>query len=532
MKKTLTILFSILAFVAFAQVPQGLNYQAVARDNQGQPKQNVNIDVKFTILQGSVNGMPIYTETHSDITNVFGLFTLTIGQGITTDTFSNIDWSNGNKFLKVEIDNQLTGTTQLWSVPYSLLANEARSVSYWKQIGLDKIYTMKKTGVGTIPDNNTQLIVRGNTVGMPFSQGNILSLSSSASQGGFVFGKSDTSGTSFIQSSKLNTFSNISLNPEGGRVGIGTNNPMAKLDINGSVIIGSPNLNDPASPLSKLNIGGGIIGGRFEATGVGIIVNTTNSVIGTGTNGIVVSAGGGTSNQTGVSINVSNGSNSSDNIGVSARASGSAENVYGGYFVGAGSTFGGFAENAIGIYAQATGGTSSNKAGIFQGNVQIIGNLSKSGGSFIVDHPSDPENKYLVHSFVESPDMLNIYNGNIITSETGMAIVKLPDYFESENIDFKYQLTCIGKFSNAIILKEIEANQFTIQTSEPHTKVSWQVTGIRNDKWAKHNRIIPEVEKDNKEKGYYLHPEYFGQPESKGINSLYNLKESQVNKKE
>ncbi|RKX18888.1 MAG: hypothetical protein DRP51_08375, partial [Candidatus Zixiibacteriota bacterium] len=148
-------------------------------------------------------------------------------------------------------------------------------------------------------------------------------------------------------------------------------------------------------------------------------------------------------------------------------------------------------------------------AGYFSGNVNITGTLSKAGGSFMIDHPLDPANKYLYHSFVESPDMMNIYNGNVTTDGDGFATVELPDYFGALNKDFRYQLTVIGDFAQAIVAEEISGNQFTIRTDKPSVKVSWQVTGIRKDAYAEANRIQVEVEKPAREKGLYLHPEAF-----------------------
>jgi hypothetical protein len=61
----------------------------------------------------------------------------------------------------------------------------------------------------------------------------------------------------------------------------------------------------------------------------------------------------------------------------------------------------------------------------------VFGNLSKSGGSFKIDDPLAPEDKYLYHSFVESPDMMNIYNGIVATDPRGMAVVTMPAYFSA-----------------------------------------------------------------------------------------------------
>jgi trimeric autotransporter adhesin len=157
--------------------------------------------------------------------------------------------------------------------------------------------------------------------------------------------------------------------------------------------------------------------------------------------------------------------------------------------------------------------------GFYAGNLTVKGNVSKGGGSFKIDHPLDPANKYLSHSFVESPDMMNVYNGNITTDRHGFATVNLPDYFEALNGDFRYQLTVIGQFAQTIVAKKISANRFVIRTNKPKVEVSWQVTGVRHDAYANRYRIPVEEDKALAEQGYYLHPELFGQPESKSISA-------------
>ena len=188
---------------------------------------------------------------------------------------------------------------------------------------------------------------------------------------------------------------------------------------------------------------------------------------------------------------------------------------------------------AAGLFTNVSGsglvllGTSGSKSttvftvdasgnGFYAGNLNVTGKLTKGSGSFKIDHPLDPANKYLSHSFVESPDMMNVYNGNITTDRHGLATVNLPDYFEALNGDFRYQLTVIGQFAQAIVAKKIAANRFVIRTSKPNVEVSWQVTGVRHDPYANRYRIPVEEDKAAGEQGYYLHPEVFGQPESKG----------------
>ena len=152
-----------------------------------------------------------------------------------------------------------------------------------------------------------------------------------------------------------------------------------------------------------------------------------------------------------------------------------------------------------------------------QDNLTIVGNLSKGSGSFKIDHPLDPANKYLYHSFVESPDMMNVYNGNVTTNKRGLAVVILPDYFEALNRGFRYQLMVIGQFAQAIVQRKVSGNRFTIKTSKPGLEVSWQVTGIRHDAYADAHRIQVEEEKPAQERGKYLHPELFGAPAEQTI---------------
>jgi len=168
----------------------------------------------------------------------------------------------------------------------------------------------------------------------------------------------------------------------------------------------------------------------------------------------------------------------------------------------------------LGITDFGAGGTI-----FLEGNVQVSGNLSKGGGSFKIDHPLDPGNKYLYHSFVESPDMMNIYNGNVVTDKRGLATVELPDWFDALNRDFRYQLTVIGQFAQAIVVHKVEQNHFTIKTNKPGVEVSWQVTGIRQDAYANAYRIPVEETKPPQEQGHYLHPELFGAGPEKSVNA-------------
>lgn len=129
------------------------------------------------------------------------------------------------------------------------------------------------------------------------------------------------------------------------------------------------------------------------------------------------------------------------------------------------------------------------------GNLVVHGTILKSAGGFKIDHPLDPTHKWLAHSFVESPDMKNIYDGVAILNERGEAEITLPDYFQALNKDFRYQLTCIGGSAPVYIAREIKDNRFLIAGGKFGLKVSWQVTGTRNDSYAQTHRIAVEEPK-------------------------------------
>jgi hypothetical protein len=148
-------------------------------------------------------------------------------------------------------------------------------------------------------------------------------------------------------------------------------------------------------------------------------------------------------------------------------------------------------------------GTADHVAGLFVGDVYVSGNFFVGGTvnanvkAFRIDHPLDPENRHLVHAAVECPEMKTIYDGIVTIDDTGGATVSLPEWFEALNKDLRYQLTPIGAPAASLyIAKEIERNEFAIGGGTPGLKVSWQVTGVRQDTWAKANPVRVEQDKD------------------------------------
>jgi hypothetical protein len=182
------------------------------------------------------------------------------------------------------------------------------------------------------------------------------------------------------------------------------------------------------------------------------------------------------------------------------------------------------------FYAKNSGGTGElltltiDSFGnlIVPGSLSVGGILTKSGGSFKIDDPIAPAEKYLSHSFVESPDMMNIYNGTVILNAHGQAVIELPHWFGALNKDYRYQLTAIGRPGPGLyIAEEVQDNHFTIAGGKAGLKVSWQVTGIRQDAWANAHRIPTEELKPANEQGHYMHPELFGTGPDKAITAAH-----------
>ncbi len=268
-----------------------------------------------------------------------------------------------------------------------------------------------------------------------------------------------------------------------GNTYFGTLNVNNGLGVNGSTVLnGTVNLNNglavigQTSLLGSLNVNNNIVAQQgFSVTN--------------GANMFNIDAGGNTNTQGSITA--------TGNIMTNANA-----------IVGLGLTTNG--GGGVMINNGALTVTSGGANNFIAGNLNVGGNLAKAGGSFKIDHPLDPANKYLSHSFVESPDMMNIYNGVVTLDKRGEAWVQMPDYFEALNADFRYQLTAIGSPGPKLyIAQKVSGNRFKIAGGKHGMEVSWQVTGVRHDAWANEHRIPVEEVKQGEERGTYLHPELF-----------------------
>jgi len=225
----------------------------------------------------------------------------------------------------------------------------------------------------------------------------------------------------------------------------------------------------------------------------------------------------------------------------------SGRGVYGSASAASGSTFGGYFESAstggYGVYARAsaTSGTvygvrgyASTAAGGYA--VYAAGDMGASGVKpFRIDHPADPENRYLLHYATESPEVLNAYSGTVILDANGEAAVELPGYFAAINKTPRYTLTAVGlpmpllhiadRISDEALRagertapgQPIPACSFRIAGGAPGGEVSWEVKAVRNDLRMRLHGAPVEREKAAPERGKYQHPEYYGQPPERGM---------------
>lgn len=210
------------------------------------------------------------------------------------------------------------------------------------------------------------------------------------------------------------------------------------------------------------------------------------------------------------------------NNGSSAGVYGYNNGGSGGFGVAAVSTAG------PGLYAQGASGYSAvwsygrldvtGNANVYE-NLYVSGNLDVSGDKdFVIDHPLDPANKELVHHCVESCDRKNIYDGMGAADGAGEISIQLPAYFEVLNTDVCYQLTPVGGAAVGLYIKqEVSGGRFIIAGAKPGQKICWQITGTRNDAFAKANRFVVERDKTADLKGFFHHPEVHGEAADRGI---------------
>jgi hypothetical protein len=540
MKSFWTVCLVVVATfaVSFADAPRLVNFQGRLTDGSGSPVADGSYSVTFVLYDAATGGVALWSETQS-VSTGGGLFTALLGS-ITPFDASLLSGPGRYLGISVGADPELLPRTRLVSAPYALYA---ASGGGWTDAG-GSVHTSTPgdlVGIGTtspthalhVVEPNASLfvsrfesgsslasIVELSNTGLPVTWEWAISGSASAfgqvPPGSMYFYRQGSSGTSMV------------LKPN-GQVVLGAYDAISgrlvvvDSSVNGKAVVGratgtSTNIGLQGEADSTVNnplqYSTGVYGGAGW-WGVGVRGQGAIGLHGSGF------AGTNSAECVGVKAEAAH-PGSQDSYGVSALATGTGTN----YGVltqasGSGASYGIYAYaygtgSNNGIYASAAGG-ASNYAGYFFGNTHVQGTLSKSAGAFKIDHPLDPQNRYLQHSFVESPDMMNVYNGNVVLNAQGEALVPLPDYFEALNQDFRYQLTCIGGYAPIYVADKIADNRFRIAGGTAGLEVSWQVTGIRKDAYAQAHRLSVEVEKRPDERGRYLHPELFGQEAARAI---------------
>jgi hypothetical protein len=173
---------------------------------------------------------------------------------------------------------------------------------------------------------------------------------------------------------------------------------------------------------------------------------------------------------------------------------------------------------------------SGGQAGAY--GVYSNGNLGATGTkTFRIDHPQDPENKFLRHFSIESNEVLNVYRGTTTFDANGNAVIELPTYFNSINRNVSYQLTPIGAYMPLFVKEKVNNNnQFIVSGGIAGKEVSWSVYAERNDLYMQQNpqQRTVELEKRANEKGRYLIPSLYDASEDQ---ALFNNKPKHVEQK-
>jgi|GEM_PF-5247617 len=168
MKNTILILVILLGSTSlFAQAPQAINYQAVARNASGQQLVNTNLGLQFTFLQGSPSGTVVYRETFNVTSNLLGLYNIQLGTGAPqTGTFNTINWASGPYFVEVGLDPNggttynTMGTSQLISVPYALYAENVGNTDDADADSTNEIQTLSQSGsIATLSDGGGSISI-------------------------------------------------------------------------------------------------------------------------------------------------------------------------------------------------------------------------------------------------------------------------------------------------------------------------------------------------------------------------------------
>jgi hypothetical protein len=498
-------------------VPRLIKFAGTLKDAQGEPRSNV-VGVTFAIYKEQEGGAALWMETQNVNLDGNGAYTALLGANSANGVPAELFASGEARWLGAQV--QLPGEVEqarvlLVSVPYALKAVDAETLG-----GKPASAFVTSESVASSGGSGSSTATTTSSTSTAPSAPTATTPKAAATRAQAACTSVTSDGAAAVNSIALFT---AACNIEGsvmtqalinGFPGVNVAGNNAGLALNGA---GTHQITVTGATSGRLGQDAGGFFFASDTNGANVRFLTNNGTLNEWVR--ITSAGNvGVGTQTpAAKLDLVAKASGATGISVQTTDLASANTAVSGLADGAGGTgVFGEAENgslAIGVW----GISSSGVAGQFSGNVNVTGNISKAGGSFKIDDPVDPSNKYLYHSFVESPDMKNIYDGIVNLDEKGEAVVQLPGWFGVLNRDFRYQLTSIGGFAPVYIAEEVVENHFKIAGGNPGMKVSWMVTGIRQDAWANAHRIPVEEAKPAQERGYYLHPELYGQPAQRSI---------------
>jgi hypothetical protein len=461
--------------------------------------------MQISILQTAATGTAVYVETQTPTTNAYGLFTLEIGTGnVVSGDFTAIDWSNDSYFIKTETDPTggtsyaLSSTSQLLSVPYALFSKTAVNAinDLIDDADADPTNEIEIPAGGT----NGQVLQTDGNGNYTWVNQILNSLDAAYDNGGLGLGRTINADAGEVEITTNTSDGNalLLINSNTGTSLIANNTNALNTS---AAIIANTNSTSNASTAVLGETSGaayGIIGlatagSTAEAATYGnnLRNNGGAGVLGNGFNGVL-----GISNQsTGYGVYAEN----FDNIAPLGNGVGVAGKGF--YGVLGIDRYSGTQTGAYGVYANGNMGATGTK-------------------TFNIDHPKDPENKFLRHFSIESNEVLNFYRGTAVFDANGNAVIKLPDYFNDINKNISYQLTPIGAYMTLFIEEKVNAkNQFKVSGGISGKEVSWAVYAERNDLYLQKNPNHREVEVEKKgiQKGKYLIPALYNAKPENGI---------------
>jgi hypothetical protein len=547
---------------AQAGVPRLIQFNGTLKDSASRPVSGV-ASVTFAIYNEQDNGTALWSETQNVLADASGHYTVLLGSATANGVPAELFGTGESRWLGITIARQPeTPRVLMASVPYALKAGDSDTL-------------------GGLPASSyvtTQQLAARPAVSSVAGPSTILATTNAAPSviDAAVTGSGTTNFLPIWTSGS--NLGNSLLFQTGGKMGLGTTTPAATLDINGGEILRGgyyefpedtatasnggkqshsfqwlssvfnsssgtavnpafgfraiPLGNNTSNPSARLDLFYGLGGPTGTINDINVSF-AANGNVGIGTTSpnfpleIASNTEGQYSNPT-VNLTISNYANTLDNDGAVALAFNpyiaSKTNPEAQIEVvddGEAGSYTYFETRQPGkttnpfidwLYADDQGNVT------FSGDVYVSGTLGKATGTFKIDDPIDPANKYLSHSFVESPDMLDMYNGTVTLDSKGEALVTMPAWFDALNKSFQYQLTAVGAPGPGLYIKEkVHDNCFKIAGGTAGLEVSWQVTGVRHDAYANAHPTPVEEDKKADEVGHYLHPELFGAGPEKRI---------------